>query len=97
MTGSTTPALQLREITGYPGIVVEEVILGANIFKDIFGAIGDIVGGRAWQQLSGQRNIMPIRSLFNGANQCRTDLSNDLASKEYLLLHHPEVSSLGWY
>ena len=47
MTGSTTPALQLREITGYPGIVVEEVILGANIFKDIFGAIGDIVGGRA--------------------------------------------------
>ena len=47
MTGSTTPALQLREITGYPGIVVEEVILGANIFKDIFGAIRDIVGGRA--------------------------------------------------
>lgn len=47
MTGSTTPALQLRKITGYPGIVVEEVILGANIFKDIFGAIGDIVGGRA--------------------------------------------------
>ena len=39
--------MQGREITEYLGIVVGEAILGANIFKDIFGAIRDIVGGRA--------------------------------------------------
>ncbi len=47
MIRSTTPTLQGREITEYLGIVVVEAILGANIFKDIFGAIRDIVGGRA--------------------------------------------------
>ena len=47
MIRSTTPTLQGREITDYLGIVVGEAILGANIFKDIFGAVRDIVGGRA--------------------------------------------------
>ena len=47
MIRSTTPTLQGREITEYLGIVVGEAILGANIFKDIFGDIRDIVGGRA--------------------------------------------------
>lgn len=47
MIKTTTPTLQGREITDYLGVVVGEAILGANIFKDIFGAIRDIVGGRA--------------------------------------------------
>lgn len=47
MIRTTTPTLQGREITEYLGIVVGEAILGANIFKDIFGAIRDVVGGRA--------------------------------------------------
>lgn len=47
MIRSTTNILQGREITEYKGIVVGEAILGANIFKDIFGAIRDVVGGRA--------------------------------------------------
>lgn len=47
MIRSTTPTLQGREIQQYLGIVVGEAILGANIFKDIFGAVRDIVGGRA--------------------------------------------------
>ena len=47
MIRSTTPTLQGREITDYKGVVVGEAILGANIFKDIFGAVRDIVGGRA--------------------------------------------------
>jgi len=47
MIRSTTPTLQGKEITDYLGIVVGEAILGANIFKDIFGAVRDIVGGRA--------------------------------------------------
>lgn len=47
MIRTTTPNLQGKEITEYCGIVVGEAILGANIFRDIFGAVRDIVGGRA--------------------------------------------------
>lgn len=47
MIRSTTNTLQGHDITEYKGIVVGEAILGANIFKDIFGAIRDVVGGRA--------------------------------------------------
>jgi uncharacterized protein YbjQ (UPF0145 family) len=44
---STTPTLEGRPIREYLGIVTGEVIVGANIFKDIFAGIRDIVGGRA--------------------------------------------------
>ena len=44
---STTPALEGRPIRDYLGIVTGEVIVGANIFKDLFANIRDIVGGRA--------------------------------------------------
>jgi uncharacterized protein YbjQ (UPF0145 family) len=47
MLKTTTHTVQGREITDYLGVVVGEAILGANIFKDIFGAVRDIVGGRA--------------------------------------------------
>jgi len=47
MIKTTTHTIQGREITDYLGVVVGEAILGANIFKDIFGAVRDIVGGRA--------------------------------------------------
>ncbi len=47
MIRTTTSTLQGREILEYKGVVVGEAILGANIFKDIFGAVRDIVGGRA--------------------------------------------------
>lgn len=47
MIRSTTSTLQGREILEYKGVVVGEAILGANIFKDLFGAVRDIVGGRA--------------------------------------------------
>ena len=47
MIKTTTHTIQGREITDYLGVVVGEAILGANIFKDIFGAVRDVVGGRA--------------------------------------------------
>lgn len=47
MIQSTTPTIQGKEITAYHGVVTGEAILGANIFKDIFATIRDIVGGRA--------------------------------------------------
>jgi uncharacterized protein YbjQ (UPF0145 family) len=43
----TTPTLEGRRITRYIGLVSGEAILGANIFRDLFAGIRDIVGGRS--------------------------------------------------
>lgn len=43
----TTPSIEGRRVTRYLGIVSGEAILGANIFKDFFAGIRDIVGGRS--------------------------------------------------
>ena len=44
---TTTKNLEGKEITQYFGIVSGETIIGANIFKDLFASIRDIVGGRS--------------------------------------------------
>ncbi len=44
---STTPTLENKKITSYLGIVTGEAIIGANLFRDIFAGIRDIVGGRS--------------------------------------------------
>jgi uncharacterized protein YbjQ (UPF0145 family) len=44
---STTPTIEGRPIREYLGIVTGEVIVGANVFKDLFAGVRDIVGGRA--------------------------------------------------
>jgi uncharacterized protein YbjQ (UPF0145 family) len=44
---STTSAIEGRPVSQYLGIVTGEVIVGANIFKDLFAGIRDIVGGRS--------------------------------------------------
>jgi uncharacterized protein YbjQ (UPF0145 family) len=47
MLVSTTEGLEGHRITRYFGLVSGEAILGANIFKDFFAGIRDIVGGRS--------------------------------------------------
>ena len=47
MLVTTTPNIEGKEISQYHGLVTGEAILGANIFKDIFASIRDIVGGRS--------------------------------------------------
>lgn len=44
---TTTPTVEGHPIKEYCGIVVGEVIVGANIFRDLFAGIRDIVGGRS--------------------------------------------------
>ncbi|MFC2160649.1 heavy metal-binding domain-containing protein [Acidobacteriota bacterium] len=43
----TTPNIEGKKIEKYLGLVTGEAILGANIFKDLFAGIRDIVGGRS--------------------------------------------------
>ncbi len=47
MLVTTTPTVEGRKVLRYLGIVSGEAILGANVFKDLFAGIRDIVGGRA--------------------------------------------------
>ena len=44
---TTTPGIDGKRITRYCGIVTGEAILGANLFKDLFAGIRDLVGGRS--------------------------------------------------
>lgn len=72
---STTHEIQGRRVTNYQGIVTGEAILGANVFRDFFAGIRDIVGGRAGgyeKSLSEAREIaleeMATRAQRLGAN-----------------------------
>jgi uncharacterized protein YbjQ (UPF0145 family) len=47
MLMTTTNSVEGRQVTDYLGVVTGEVIVGANIFKDLFAGIRDIVGGRS--------------------------------------------------
>jgi uncharacterized protein YbjQ (UPF0145 family) len=47
MIVTTTPTVEGRRIIAYHGLVTGEAIVGANIIKDIFAAVRDIVGGRS--------------------------------------------------
>ncbi|MGH2417295.1 MAG: heavy metal-binding domain-containing protein [Candidatus Limnocylindria bacterium] len=47
MIQTTTPSVEGRTIDEYLGVVTGEAILGANIVKDLFAGIRDIVGGRS--------------------------------------------------
>lgn len=47
MLMSTTPTFEGRQIKQYLGVVNGESIIGANIFKDMFAAVRNVVGGRA--------------------------------------------------
>ncbi|MDD3108979.1 MAG: heavy metal-binding domain-containing protein, partial [Alistipes sp.] len=46
MIVTTTPSIEGKRITAYYGIVSGETIIGANMFRDLFASIRDIVGGR---------------------------------------------------
>jgi uncharacterized protein YbjQ (UPF0145 family) len=47
MISTTTALIEGRPVQKYLGIVTGEVIVGANIFRDLFAGIRDIVGGRS--------------------------------------------------
>ena len=44
---TTTTSIEGKPVREYLGIVTGEVIVGANIFKDLFASVRDIVGGRS--------------------------------------------------
>jgi uncharacterized protein YbjQ (UPF0145 family) len=57
---TTTPSIEGKRIVAYLGLVDGEAILGANIFKDIFAGIRDIIGGRSGAYEKELRNAKAI-------------------------------------
>jgi uncharacterized protein YbjQ (UPF0145 family) len=47
MIVTTTPSIEGYQIADYKGIVTGEAIMGANIVRDLFAGITDIIGGRS--------------------------------------------------
>jgi uncharacterized protein YbjQ (UPF0145 family) len=69
MIVTTTPSIDGRRITAYRGIVTGEAILGANIFRDLFAGIRDIVGGRsaAYEQELARARELALREMQDRA------------------------------
>lgn len=68
---TTTPTIEGKRITRYLGIVTGEAILGANIFRDMFAAVRDIVGGRsaAYERELGKAREIAIDDMEDWAEE----------------------------
>lgn len=66
---STTAAIEGKRVVQYLGLVSGEAILGANIFKDFFASIRDIVGGRsaAYEEELRQAKQIAIQEMMEQA------------------------------
>jgi uncharacterized protein YbjQ (UPF0145 family) len=71
MIVTTTPNVDGKQVERYLGIVTGEAILGANLFRDLFASVRDIVGGRSAsyeKELANARNIA-LQELVERAQQ----------------------------
>lgn len=69
MIVTTTPTVEGRTIRQYHGIVTGEAIVGANLFRDLFASIRDIVGGRsgAYEKVLRDARLTAIEEMKNAA------------------------------
>jgi uncharacterized protein YbjQ (UPF0145 family) len=72
---TTTPGVDGKAIHVYLGIVTGEAIVGANIFRDLFANIRDIVGGRsaAYEQELARARSIALDELKGAAQQLGAD------------------------
>jgi uncharacterized protein YbjQ (UPF0145 family) len=72
---TTTTSIEGRPVRDYVGIVTGEAILGANIFKDLFAGIRDIVGGRsgAYEEELRKARTIALDELAAAATQVGAD------------------------
>jgi uncharacterized protein YbjQ (UPF0145 family) len=87
---TTTPNIEGKRVTKYCGVIAGEAILGANLFKDLFAGIRDLVGGRSGtyeRELQRAREIaleeLTQRALDLGANAViGIDIDYEIMGKE---------------
>ena len=75
MVLTTTPSIEGKTIGAYLGIVAGEAIVGANIFRDLFANIRDIVGGRsgAYEQELERARQLALEELEEAAERVGAD------------------------
>ncbi len=75
MIVTTGPNVDGRQVIQYCGLVNGEAILGANIFKDFFAGIRDVVGGRsgAYEQSLRQARNTAIKEMMQAAKDLGAD------------------------
>ncbi|MFP6803237.1 MAG: heavy metal-binding domain-containing protein [Pseudomonadales bacterium] len=68
---TTTPSVEDAKVVKYLGVITGEAILGANIFRDIFAAVRDIVGGRsaAYERELGKAREIALTELEDWADE----------------------------
>jgi len=69
MLVTTTPSVEGHRITQYHGVVVGEAILGANVVRDLFAGITDILGGRsgAYEEELGRARATALKEMEDHA------------------------------
>ncbi len=94
---TTTPDIQGRTISAYRGVVNGEAILGANVFRDMFAGIRDIVGGRsaAYEKELRQAREIALDELAEEARRLGADavVGVDIDYEQlYIFAIHPYIS-----
>ncbi len=69
MIVTTTPTIEGKPVLEYLGLVTGETIIGANLFRDIFASIRDIVGGRsgAYEEVLKEARETAVREMEDRA------------------------------
>ena len=72
---STTNNIDGRPVKNYLGIVTGETIIGANIVKDVFASIRDIVGGRSgsYEKVLREAKDTALKEMTENAKRLNAD------------------------
>jgi uncharacterized protein YbjQ (UPF0145 family) len=75
MIVTTTPSIEGATITRYLGVVAGEAVIGANIFRDLFAGIRDVIGGRsgAYEKTLTQARQVAIDEMIQEARDLGAD------------------------
>ena len=100
---TTTQSIEGQTIREYTGIVVGEAIMGANIVRDFFASITDVIGGRSGayeQKLADARQIaeteLADEARARGANAVvGVDLDYEVVGESMLMVSMSDTAVLG--
>jgi len=75
MIVTTTHSVEGKKISAYLGVITGEAILGANIFRDMFAAVRDVVGGRSasYEKELGKAREIALEDLEDWAEELGAD------------------------
>jgi uncharacterized protein YbjQ (UPF0145 family) len=75
MIVTTTNNIEGRSVTQYMGIVTGETIIGANLFRDIFASVRDVVGGRSgsYEEVLREAKDTALREMTEKAQRMGAD------------------------